>query len=77
MKEYLIIYTNGKTENVIVPDKQTLINAKFKGDKDVFMKKVKMLQWNTLSMKFVEHVKSGRVDAVISTADANPFGWRV
>ncbi|WP_137089967.1 hypothetical protein [Mangrovivirga cuniculi] len=76
MKEYTIIYKDGNSEVAMFPNKQSIIDKKFGGNSDAFEKEVKMLQWTTLSMRYVEDIKSGKINAVISTADANPYGWR-
>ena len=76
MKDYLIVYRSGKTESVSCPDKKSLIEMYFKGDESQFKKEVQLLKWNTLTMMYSEDISQGKINAEISTADANPYGWR-
>lgn len=77
MKEYTVIYKSGRTEEVAFRDRNALIRHHFKGDIRHFKKEVKLLKWSTLSMQYVENVEIGKINAEISTADVNPYSWRV
>ena len=76
MKEYVVVYRNGSTESISCPDKKSLIQNYFKGDEIQFKEEVQLLKWDTLTMRYVENVDHGKIDAEMTTADVNPFGWR-
>ena len=69
MNDYTIIYKDGKSENVTYPDRKTLIEQ--------FQKDVQQLRWDTLTIRYVQDIESGSVNAEISTADANAFDWQI
>ena len=77
MKDYTLIYKDGKSESVTYPDRKTLIDEHFNGNIEKFRQDVQQLKWDTLTIRYVQDVESGKVNAEISTADANPFGWRI
>jgi hypothetical protein len=76
MKEYTIVLRNGQSEEAVYPDKSTLIMERFGGNHKAFKKNVSLLKWSTFNVSYIENVQSGKLDAQISTADVNPFGWR-
>ena len=76
MKNYTIIFRNGQTEEVMYPDKAALIMEHFGGSHKKFKEKVSLLKWDTHSVSYIENVQLSKVDARISTADVNPYGWR-
>jgi len=72
--EFQIVYYNNKSEKVSFPGRQSLINELFNGNSDQYKAQVKRLSWSTLAMKYVEDVKTGKIEAEITSADINPFG---
>ncbi|MTI21163.1 hypothetical protein E1176_09045 [Fulvivirga sp. RKSG066] len=76
MREYTIVYKSGKSEMIECADKAELIKYHFANDKTKFKNEVSRLMWNTLTMRYVEDIASEKIDAEISSADINPYGWR-
>jgi len=76
MNDYLIVYRNGKTQPVSCPDRKSLIDTYFKGDESLFKKEVQLLKWSTLTMMYSEDTSQEKINAEVSTADSNPYGWR-
>ena len=76
MKEYTVVYTSGRTEEVEYPDKETLIREHFGNSVKRFRNEVSRLMWNTLSIQYVEDVQNESNFAQITSADVNPYGWR-
>ncbi|MDX1628232.1 MAG: hypothetical protein R3345_06000 [Fulvivirga sp.] len=76
MKEYTVIYKSGKSEVIECADKESLIRHHFNDDEDRFKNEVTRLLWSTLTMRYTEDVGSGEVNAEITSADVNPYGWR-
>ena len=76
MRDYTIHYKDGHTANIEVADKKELIEILFNGEEEKLKEQVEMLRWETANMYFSEEVHSGKVTSQITTADANPYGWR-
>ncbi len=76
MRDYTIHFKDGHTESMEVAEKQELIEVLFDGDEDQFRSKVETLRWQSANMFFKEDVETGEIDSQITTADANPYGWR-
>lgn len=77
MREYTIIYNAGNSEEIICPDKETLIREHFSSNISKFEREVALLKWSSLSTEYVEDIRTGKASAQIFTADVNPYGWRV
>ena len=76
MRDYTIIYKDGTSKNIECADKSDLIKELFDGSEEKFKEKVVRLMWNTLTMRYVEDVASSEVNAELTSADVNPYGWR-
>ncbi|MDX1373693.1 MAG: hypothetical protein R3321_14565 [Nitrososphaeraceae archaeon] len=76
MRDYTIHYKDGHTEEIEVAGKKELIDKLFNGDEDKFKSEVVMLRWQSSNMFFTEDVTKGTINSEITTADANPYGWR-
>ena len=76
MTEFTIIYHSGKSEVIECAGKSDLIKQHFSGDEAKFKKEVSRLLWSTLTMRYTEEIGSGEVNAEITSADVNPYGWR-
>ncbi len=76
MKEYTVVYKDGSTKEIACQDKADLINNHFENSEEKFKNEVVRLMWNTLTMRYVEDVAAGKVNAELSSADVNPYGWR-
>ncbi|MEP0986447.1 hypothetical protein [Ekhidna sp.] len=76
MKEYTIIYKNKPSEVVAAAGRLDLIKIQFDGDENRFKQDVKKLVWDELSMQCVLDIASDQINAQLSTADINPYGWR-
>jgi len=76
MRDYTVHFHNGDTKDLEVADKKELIEILFDGSEEKFKEEVDMLKWQSANMFFTEEVSSGKVNSEITTADANPYGWR-
>ncbi len=76
MRHYTIHYKDGSTEDIEVAGRKELIDTLFGGSEDTMKEKVETLRWQSANMFFNEDVASGKIDSQITTADANPYGWR-
>lgn len=76
MREYEIFYKNGETKNCQAEDKKDLIEKMFEGDEEVLLETVKLLKWSTGTMLYTQDPAQDKINSEITTADANPYGWR-
>ena len=76
MRDYTIHYHDGHTQDIEVADKKELIEKLFNGDEEKFKQEVDRLRWQSANMFYTEDIDSGEVTSEITTADANPYGWR-
>jgi hypothetical protein len=76
MREYVIHYKNGDSKDFKCEGRADLINKLFNGDEEKLKAEVKLLKWESANMFFSEDPSIGKVDSQITTADANPYGWR-
>ena len=76
MKEFTVIYTDGRTETLSSPGRRTLLKDHFDNDEEKFRSEVSMLKWTTLATEYVIDVQNGENNAQIFSADVNPYGWR-
>lgn len=75
MKEFQISYKNGTRETISSHDKGTLIAEHFDSEES-FKEQVATLYWRSAAMEYFENIQTGETSANVSTADANPYGWR-
>ncbi len=57
-------------------DKSALIKEIFEGDQTRFQNEVSMLSWQMQGIHYTENVAQGEIDGQLTSADANPYGWR-
>ncbi|ADR21501.1 hypothetical protein MATR_08700 [Marivirga tractuosa] len=76
MREYEVFYKDGTTVNCSAEDKTDLIKQLFGGSDNKFIDEVKLLKWTTGAMVYTQDPSHNKIDSEITTADANPYGWR-
>lgn len=76
MRDYQIFYKNGTAKNYQCEGKKDLIDQLFEGDEKQLIARVKLLKWESANMFYSEDPSEAKVDSQITTADANPYGWR-
>lgn len=76
MREYTIHYRNGESKVHHCDDKSSLIKEIFEGDQTRFQREVTMLSWQMQGIHYTENVERGEIDGQLTSADANPYGWR-
>lgn len=76
MRDYSVHYKNGEVKEIEVTGRKDLLDTLFQGSEDRLKAEVSMLKWKTANMFFTENVAAGKIDSEITTADANPYGWR-
>jgi hypothetical protein len=76
MREYQVFYKDGTTVDCNAADKKDLIEQLFEGKEAILLEKVKLLKWTTGTMVYTQDPAEEKIDSEITTADANPYGWR-
>lgn len=76
MREYEVYYKDGTTINCNAADKKDLVNQLFNGEEKALINKVKLLKWSTGTMVYTQDPAEEKINAEITTADTNPYGWR-
>jgi hypothetical protein len=76
MREYEIFYKDGTTANCDAADQNDLVDQLFDGNEKELIDKVKLLKWSTLTMMYTKDPAEEKINSQITTADANPYGWR-
>ena len=76
MPTFTVTYKNGEAEDLEAFSRDDLIKQHFDDSDSHLKKKVKMITWHHNTIQFVEDVETGQIDKEVSTADANPYGWR-
>lgn len=76
MREYTLIFKDGRSETVLCEGREALVNHLFDGDVAEYQRQVRRLRWASTTVQYVQDVASGKVHAQLATADVNPYGWR-
>ncbi|WKV13950.1 hypothetical protein [Marivirga harenae] len=76
MREYEVFYKDGTTVNCSAEDRKNLADQLFHGNDDELIDKVKLLKWSTGAMIYTQDPAEEKINSEITTADANPYGWR-
>ncbi|SMG46008.1 hypothetical protein SAMN05661096_03208 [Marivirga sericea] len=76
MREYEVFYKDGSTVNCDANDQQDLLDQLFDGKEEKLIEKVKLLRWSTGTMIYTKDPAKEKINSEITTADANPYGWR-
>jgi hypothetical protein len=76
MREYEVFYKDGTTVNCEATDQRDLIDQLFEGKEEKLKEKVKLLKWSTGTMIYTQDPTEDKINSEITTADANPYGWR-
>lgn len=76
MREYEVFYKDGTTVICNAADKKDLVNQLFDGKENKMIEEVKLLKWATGTMVYTQDPSKDKIDSEMTTADANPYGWR-
>jgi hypothetical protein len=76
MREYEVFYKDGNTVNCSAADRKELAQQLFNGNEKELIEKVKLLKWSTGAMVYTQDPAEEKINSEITTADANPYGWR-
>ncbi|WP_375580604.1 hypothetical protein ABWH96_06125 [Marivirga tractuosa] len=76
MREYEVFYKDGTTVNCNAADKNDMVDQLFNGNEKELIEKVKLLKWSTGAMVYTQDPAEEKINSEITTADANPYGWR-
>jgi hypothetical protein len=76
MREYEVFYKDGTTVNCNAADKNDMVDQLFNGNEKELIEKVKLLKWSTGAMVYTQDPAKEKINSEITTADANPYGWR-
>ena len=76
MREYEVFFKDGTTVNCNAADKNDLVEQLFNGKENELLERVKLLKLTTGTMVYTQDPAEEKINAEITTADANPYGWR-
>ena len=76
MPTFLVTFNNNEVKELEAASRADLLQSHFSGDESQMKSQVKLIRWHHNTVAFTENVATGEIDKIVSTADANPYGWR-
>lgn len=76
MPTFFVTLKNDESKELEAFSRADLVEQHFGGDEAKLKAEAKLIRWHHNTIQFSENLETGKTDQEVSTADANPYGWR-